>query len=415
MSDKETTFVNYQHSQVASNTYDTFNKWSYIFVGFLIYSISFISGYFSKLQEMNYVGIIFLVVFIILAWLNKLSIRKDVTVYLACLLIIFPFLSAPFIKYELSFIYVIKYTTIFILYIFAFSLKLSPLNQSKIRYYFLITILAILIISLVSGRMCVAHGETRLSGLFANPNNLSLISFALLFFINEETNELWLNRIILITIILILLFSATTGAFFAFAMALTYKYKSFLLQKKYLSIILLLIILLVVANYFINLRSFQFIDKIFLQFTLIYEKSSQLGSSGNIDYGELASTYSQKSLSGLWRLVMWRHVLDLFWNGSIIAKLFGNGIGASTQLLSILPHNDYLRTLLEQGICGLISIISFFTIIFHRTAKKDRYIIIAFAVYSFSENNIDNNLFMSLLMLFLASIQNIEHKEPEII
>jgi O-antigen ligase len=70
------------------------------------------------------------------------------------------------------------------------------------------------------------------------------------------------------------------------------------------------------------------------------------------------------------------------------------------------PHNDYLRVLIEQGIIGLTLYMAFFLTILKRIDPRYRYCVLAIAIYCFSENNMDNLLFMSIFVFFLASSQS---------
>jgi O-antigen ligase len=92
--------------------------------------------------------------------------------------------------------------------------------------------------------------------------------------------------------------------------------------------------------------------------------------------------------------------------------LCGYGIGSSSLLLYKIPHNDYLRVLMEQGIVGLALYMAFFLYVFRRIDARYIYCIIAIALYCFSENNMDNLLFMSIFVFFLASAQNKAQIQP---
>ena len=97
----------------------------------------------------------------------------------------------------------------------------------------------------------------------------------------------------------------------------------------------------------------------------------------------------------------------LFRSGANAFQLvFGHGVGSSGLLLGKLPHNDYLRILIEQGVLGLALSLAFFAVLFARIDWRYRHCIVAAALYCLCENNMDNLLFMSLFAFFLASAQN---------
>jgi hypothetical protein len=107
--------------------------------------------------------------------------------------------------------------------------------------------------------------------------------------------------------------------------------------------------------------------------------------------------------SAIWRLAQWRYTIVVWSEGSPIDKLIGFGPGSTTESLGILPHNEYVRVLYEAGIVGLALFgFSFYGMI--RTAPPTiRYVGLIFAIYSFSENNLDNFPFMALLVLCLSA------------
>jgi O-antigen ligase len=128
-------------------------------------------------------------------------------------------------------------------------------------------------------------------------------------------------------------------------------------------------------------------------------------SGYELDYGNLSSMYGRSDFSGIWRVSHWRTCVDVIADANIVQLLCGHGIASSTLLLNNVPHNDYLRVLMEQGIIGLTLYTAFFLTVFRRIDWRHRYCIVAIALYCFSENNMENLLFMSIFVFFLASAQ----------
>ena len=93
----------------------------------------------------------------------------------------------------------------------------------------------------------------------------------------------------------------------------------------------------------------------------------------------------------------------MYLDGSPVQQVFGFGIGSSPRLLTKLPHNEYLRWLFEQGIVGLMLFVFAWRRIIMSAPAGVRYIGLIVAIYSFSENNLDNFPFMALFILCLSA------------
>jgi hypothetical protein len=129
-------------------------------------------------------------------------------------------------------------------------------------------------------------------------------------------------------------------------------------------------------------------------------------SGYELDYARLSSVYGESSGSGIWRIAHWRKGVDVLTAADGFQLLVGHGIGSSGLLLDKVPHNDYLRVLIEQGLLGLTLSLAFFAIVLRRIDPRHRYCVVAIALYCICENNMDNLLFMSIFAFFLASAQN---------
>jgi O-antigen ligase len=119
--------------------------------------------------------------------------------------------------------------------------------------------------------------------------------------------------------------------------------------------------------------------------------------------------------SALWRIQHWRDIVVAYSKGTTVEQVFGFGPGSSIAVVEILPHNEYLRMLFEEGLVGLaLFLFAWYGIV--KTAPPGiRYVALAIAIYSFSENNLDNFPFMALFALCLSANVTINSAVREIV
>lgn len=369
-----------------------------------MYMLAFIIGYFLKLPVLNIAGtcLLFLIV-LIGKYKTILIIKRDITINIALLILFIPIVNTLLNIENIWPNYFIKHIAIYSLYILIFSFGLPPLYETNKRKFFIAIISILLALSIIFGKVFEYGGQVRLVGIFTNPNNLSLMALPLLFFINEDKDSILKRWFLNLFVIIILIISSTVGATLAYMAANAYKYRK-KIKKIYVSLPLVLVIFLLLFN-ILDLREFQFTNRIIMQFSIINERFSDITSMTEINYGNLAHQYGTAYLSGIWRIELWTRVLHIISDSNIIKFLFGYGVGSSHSLLGHVPHNEYLRIFLEQGLIGFILIMIFFVIIWFRINSKYRYLLLMFAIFSFTENNISNFLFMSLFIFFIGSVQ----------
>ena len=140
------------------------------------------------------------------------------------------------------------------------------------------------------------------------------------------------------------------------------------------------------------------------QLSLILSQAHQ-ALDGTLRYYDAERVLGPGAASGVWRLAHWRQTLDMYTNGTVEQRLLGFGTGSSPVLLdqNKLPHNEYLRLLFEQGAVGLFVFLFAWRGILITSPRPVRYVGLIVAIYSFSENNLDNFPFMSLFILFLSA------------
>jgi O-antigen ligase len=383
-----------------------FSNWTVPFIAFLFYVTAFIAGYYLSLPILNVIGA-FLFLFILLMgnFEKMFSIKFDITVLTALFILLISTISSAVNIENIAFRYLAKHYFIFITYIFIFSYKFIPLYESRKRNYFIAVASIILYLSLISDITFETQEEVRFTGIFVNPNNLSLVSLALLYFINEKKDSIYTKSALNLVVMYFLFISSTAGAIIAYITATIFKYRAGIPYKKYLLIgLLLMAVLSFLILPSVEIDRFLPAKKIINHYMAIKEYLSEgLLHEQEVSYYKITSQYGFSS--GVWRLEQWKKTIHVIKDSDALRLLFGHGIGSASLLVSNLPHNEYLRVLLEQGIIGFVSILFFFITIYRRIDCSYRYLILMFAIFSFSENNLNNSMFMILFIMFIATAQ----------
>lgn len=375
------------------------NEWHNFFMSFVIYYIFIIIGFCINISFLNTIGaFLFIIVYLFLNFKYLLNFKIDKTIII-CYVIFLNFIVSTFVNYELTnFLYAIKYLYVFIVYILVFSSNVVPFNESALKNRFSVLFILFFVASSLFGGVFQDGSINRISGLMVNPNNLSLMSFVLIFLINEEKDSLRFKLINYFVFVFVILFTSTSGAIIAIIIGLVFKYKN-KLKEIMTALSLFAFIGLFLINYMPSLF------RIKKQFSAILSVDLATIIAGNIQYGRILSIYGSESLSALWRISHWFKGISIFFSGSFFEILFGFGIGSTSILMGTLPHNDFLRILIEQGIVGFCLFIYFIVLVFLRTPHEYRYIFISICAFFFTENNIDNLFFMTIFMFFCGSIQ----------
>jgi len=283
-------------------------------------------------------------------------------------------------------------------------LHLPPASRSKARWLLGVPVLVVLGISIAIGRGD-ASDLTRRAGLFVNPNNLALIPFLLLFLVDEVSDPVALRLAVHGVVIAVLIFSGTSGAMIAYAIGLAVH------LRRRLSPRLRLLALSGALAAGSAIAAFVIFDEASLlpETRLVKQVAFMRGEFQNVLEGGGIPYYQQERLlgpgatSGVWRLAHWRHTIITYADGTPVQQLLGFGVGSSPILLPNFPHNEYLRALFEQGAAGLILFLAAWGCIIRSAPSAIRYVGLMVAIYSFSENNLDNFPFMALLILFLGA------------
>jgi hypothetical protein len=390
----------WRHKSVAGE-----GLWSWITWAFTAYWMLFVGGAFLGHKELNAAG--GMIVLGVLAWalLERLWVRLDAVVMAS----LFAALGLPVIQILVSSASepeaLFKHISLCLVMAIARVLELPAVFTSKMRWLLAAQVLAILFISLTIFKGTSWDGGSRHSGLFVNPNNLALIPFLLLFLINPLKDR-WAVRVgTHATVVGVLAFSGTSGAILAYVIGLVVHLCGMISKKSRSVLYGVGAAGAVAAMVFLAVGGLRLLPETRLtnQISVIGGQLQSVVAGGDIAYYEQERVLGPGSASGIWRVVHWRDTLELYFQGKPGQQIFGFGIGSAVRMMSILPHNEYLRMLFEQGAVGLLLFLFAWYRIIMTAPRPVRYIGLIVAIYSFSENNLDNFPFMALLILFLST------------
>jgi hypothetical protein len=386
--------------------------WRLPAVGFFVYSMIAIGALIVDARVFLVIGGALMFMCVCAEWcrgIMAISVDKSVLlVFCTMLLSIFTTLYDPT---NTVFHSLLKHVIVCILYIFIFSMGLVPIYSTPYRTVFIFVLLFMGLVSFFVPNVTETDDVMRMSGFFVNANNFSLSMMTLLFLINEENDSRARKISIHAILVLFLLLSGTSGAILAYLGAMSFKYfvllrSSHRYRNKWIlapiGIALVLLGCLLTIHLFMDIP---IAKRIFTQLYMVWHELPLAASGYELDYGILSNMYGTSDCSGIWRISHWRTCVDVITGSNMVQLLCGHGILSSSLLLYKVPHNDYLRVLIEQGIIGLTLYIAFFLTVIRRIDSRYWYCIVAIALYCFTENNMENLLFMSIFVFFLASAQ----------
>lgn len=380
--------------------------WSWLTWAFAAYWALFVAGAFLHQKPLNAVGgVLALGVMVVGVLLERLWVRMDGVVVAslaaaACLpLLQVVFTTAP--DPESLF----KHLSLCLAIAAARLLQLPVVFESKIRWHLLVQVLVILLISATIYKGTSWDGGTRHSGLFGNPNNLALIPFLLLFFINAAKDKWYLRVAAHGVVVAILGFSGTSGAVVAYLIGLLVHLRSMVSKRVGTAVFGIAAVVGLAAVTFLSLGGLRLLpeSRLVNQISVMGDQMQNVANGSNIAYYDQEKVLGSGSGSALWRVEHWKQTLAIYFDGTPAQQIFGFGIGGAVRIMGILPHNEYLRILFEQGIVGLSLFLFAWGRMILTAPPEVRYIGLIAAIYSFSENNLDNFPFMSLFILCLSS------------
>jgi len=380
--------------------------WGWITAAFTAYWMLFVAGAFLGRKELNAVGGV--VILGVLGWviLERLWVRLDAVVVVSLTsAVCVPLLQIVSSSEPLSLEALFKHVSLCLVMAASRILQLPLACKSKVRKLLVLQILAILLISFTIYRGTSWDGGTRHSGLFVNPNNLALIPFLLLFFVDPVRDGLILRLATHAIVVAVLAFSGTSGAVVAYGIGLGVHLRT-LISKRWRRFVYMLIPVFCVASAtFIAMNGMRLLPETRLtkQVSVIGVQLQNVLQGGDVAYYEQERVLGPGTASGIWRVAHWRRTLATYFDGTFTQQIFGFGLGSSPRMMGKLPHNEYLRLLFEQGILGFALFVFAWRQIIKTAPAHVRYIGLVVAIYSFSENNLDNFPFMALFTLCLSA------------
>jgi hypothetical protein len=390
--------------QLASAKSETI--WAWITVAFTAYWILFVAGAFLGRKELNAVGGV--VVLGVLAWLilERLWVRLDAVV-LACLAAaaVIPLLQWMTSSEPLSSEALFKHVSLCLVMAASRVLGLTAACRSKVRLILALQVLVILLISFTIYRGTSWDGGTRHSGLFVNPNNLALIPFLLLFLVDPVRDKLFVRLGAHALVVAVLAYTGTSGAVLAYAIGLAVHFRSQIPQRWRTFVYSLIPVTAVAGIAFFAMNGVSLLPETRMtrQISVIGGQLQNVLEGGDVAYYEQERVLGPGTASGIWRVAHWRHAVATYLDGTPREQLLGFGLGSSPRILGKLPHNEYLRMLFEQGLIGFLLFVFAWRRIIQTAPAHVRYVGLIVAIYSFSENNLDNFPFMALFTLCLSA------------
>ena len=300
--------------------------------------------------------------------------------------------------------YVAKYFALLLLVVIADALQLPPLFRAPARWWGLGAVAGFLVLG-----ACLGVPADRIEGSYANPNNFALAAMSLLFFIDPDRDPPGVKLALHAFVVGLILLSGTAGALMGYLVGLGFSSLRSRLARALLLVAALgaMLGLLWLPERPADLQILgetKWIGPLWTKVMVVQDHFDELVANDPLDFWKLGLEYGGTELtSAAWRLEHWRSILQAFQDSGGLARWFGQGPGACSAILDKLPHNDYLRLLIEAGALGCAAFGAVWFILYRRAAPSVRWLAIMMATYAFSENNLDNFSVMSLFVLFLAS------------
>lgn len=139
-----------------------------------------------------------------------------------------------------------------------------------------------------------------------------------------------------------------------------------------------------------------------------------------MSFKRLVEVTGTTDLSGFFRVIHWANIWDIYSSSSLGTVLFGYGIGQTPYLtvLPFIPHNDYLRVLVEYGPINLAIFLCFLLHVLRGLETgAARVLFMVLLIYFSSENLLDHFASMTLYFTYAGrfSAMSPKHRPAEVV
>lgn len=394
---------------------------SSLFIALIVYTIPYLAGNILKNHTLNLVGAICFFCIILFSnlkriWsnfrLDKIAIVGLIMISLPAILICYGLMTNDWSIDMRDFS---KHVGLILFFLLFRALAIPPpyLFPNRRNYIYLFVFMIIISFLLPESQVL---DDTRVSGIGVNANSFALTIIPLLLFVSPTDNSKF-KSLIHFLVVIALLKSKTLGALLGYVAGLLYLVstpfgkRSNIAHRKRIGLISLLLVV-GVTIFYIQVGDSSLSERARKQIELFRTIGYDTLQNVPVNYDLLSKEYGGSALSGIWRLEHWTQIMTGINQSSLFHKLFGNGFRYSDMTYDAMPHNEYLRYLLEQGIFGLFLLILLYIHIYRKLPYNIRYIYVIYFVFSFSENNMSNLYAVALFMLAASSSKKYWVKFP---
>jgi len=139
-----------------------------------------------------------------------------------------------------------------------------------------------------------------------------------------------------------------------------------------------------------------------------------LGAIVRMDFGTLVVRNQTTDLSGYFRLIHWSEILEHWKNSGPFTWFFGYGAGHTAEItrMRLVPHNDYLRILVETGLITLGIFIALLIRVTQNLPTVAARIIFTVLLFYFSSDNLIDGFSTMAIFFGFAGIAASTAKNP---
>lgn len=301
---------------------------------------------------------------------------------------------------------VLKYLSLYIFYAAGCRNK-TPIRPIELYCFYIIAALPIVFMALGTSKIWEVQDEP--FGYLPNAN-IAVLHFSALLF---AASPVFGNRVIFLQL-LNAAFMNKIGAIVATVISICMWATVPLRRESVLSaaVIVTPVIVMGAAAY-----QFGAFDRAITAFDgLVFVLNIDPRSVVSMSYQKLVLLTGSTDLSGFFRLIHWTNIWDVYSSGSFGTLIFGYGPGETPALTyaEMVPHNDYLRILVEYGPINLAIFVCF--LVYIRGALKTppaRVLFVVLCIYFFSENLLDSFTSMTLFFAYAGRITAFGIMGPE--